>query len=65
MTEFDRQVEHLTRLATTPGWWQYARMRARELQTQPGFHGIADAVRERLNAAKFRPTPDEQGEWWC
>jgi len=34
MTEFDKQVAHLTRLATTPGWWQYARCERRSESTE-------------------------------
>ena len=45
MTNFDKQVAHLTALAITPGWWQYSRQRAQELDAQPGFAELLAAVR--------------------
>ena len=62
MTEFDAQVAHLTRLATTPGWWQYARQRAQELEAD--MPGIREAVRQAVEASGYRPPPAERGEWW-
>ena len=62
MDEFNNQVEHLTQLATTPGWWQYAQARAVELDAMSEFAGIRAAIRERLKAAGFRPTPQELRE---
>lgn len=64
MQEFDRQVAHLARLAATPGWWQYARHRAQELEAQPGFAGLQAAVRQRVEASGYRPPPQERAEWW-
>ena len=62
VNEFDAQVAHLTRLATTPGWWQYARQRAQELDAD--MPGIRDAVRQAVEASGYRPPPAERGEWW-
>ncbi len=62
MTEFDAQVAHLTALATTPGWWQYARMRAQELDAaMPGVH---EAVQQAVKATGYRPPKAERAEWW-
>lgn len=56
-----QQADHLANLAMTPGWWQYARARARELeQDDTGlWHGLVDAVRERIKAAGYRPKNHE------
>ena len=62
MTEFDAQVAHLTRLATTPGWWQYTRMRAQELEAD--MPGIREAVRQVVEATGYRPPKEERAEWW-
>ncbi|ADU99426.1 hypothetical protein [Alicycliphilus denitrificans] len=62
MAEYDKQVAHLTRLALTPGWWQYARRRALELEAD--MPGIRDAVRQQVEASGYRPPPEERGEWW-
>lgn len=64
MTEFDKQVAHLTKLATTPGWWQYARQRAQELETHQGFEGLQAAVRVNVEASGYKPPKGERGEWW-
>lgn len=64
MTEFDKQVAHLSALATTPGWWQYARQRAQELDAQPGFAGLYAAVQAAVRTAGYMPPKVEQGEWW-
>jgi len=55
MTEFDKQVEHLTRLALTPGWWEYSRNRARELDKEPAFEGLLTEVQRRIKASGYRP----------
>ena len=59
MNEFEKQVEHLTTLAMTPGWWAYAQARAMELDAQTAFKGIRAAVKDKLKAAGFRPTSQE------
>ena len=59
MNEFEKQVEHLTTLAMTPGWWPYAQARAMELDAQTAFTGLRAEVRQRLTAAKFRPAAHE------
>lgn len=55
MTNFDKQVAHLTALAITPGWWQYSRQRAQELDAQPGFAGLYAAVQAAVRASGYRP----------
>jgi hypothetical protein len=47
---FQQQVQHLARMAQTPGWRAYARARAVELEAdQSGlFVGLVDAVRSVL-----------------
>lgn len=62
MTEFDKQVAHLTRLAMTLGWWQYARQRAQELDAD--MPGMRDAVRQAVEATGYRPPKEERTEWW-
>ena len=59
MNEYEAQVEHLTALAMTPGWWAYAQARAMTLDAIPEFAGIRAAVRDRLKAVGFRPAPQE------
>lgn len=62
MTEQEMQEVHLAKLATTPGWWQYARQRAQELEAD--MPGMRDAVRQAVEASGYRPPPAERGEWW-
>lgn len=59
MNEYETQVEHLTALAMTPGWWAYAQARAMALDANSEFAGIRAAVKDRLKAAEFRPAPQE------
>ena len=59
MDEFETQVEHLAKLAMTPGWWAYTQARAMTLDATPEFAGIRAAVKDRLKAAGFRPAPEE------
>ena len=59
MNEFEKQVEHLTTMAMTPGWWAYAQARAMELAALTAFAGVRTEVRQRLTAAKFRPAAHE------
>ena len=62
MTEQEMQEAHLAKLAITPGWWQYARQRAQELEAY--MPGMRDAVRQAVEASGYRPPPAELGEWW-
>ena len=62
MDEFEAQVEHLAKLARSPGWWMYAQARAMELDATPEFAGIRAAVKDRLKAAGFKPAPQELRE---
>lgn len=62
MTEQEMQEVHLAKLATTPGWWQYARQRAQELEAD--MPGMRDAVRQAVEASGYRPPAAERGEWW-
>lgn len=50
----------------TPGWWAHARHRAAELESEAHglYIGLREAIRTRLTEAKFRPAPEELGEWW-
>lgn len=62
MPEFDKQVAHLTKLATMPGWWQYARQRSRELDAD--MPGIQAAVRAAVEASGYKPPAQERADWW-
>ena len=55
MTPFEQQAQHLTELATTPGWWEYTRQRARELDKEPGFAGLLAEVTKRIKASGYKP----------
>ncbi|MFA5386777.1 MAG: hypothetical protein WC322_00060 [Candidatus Paceibacterota bacterium] len=55
MTQFEQQAQHLTTLATTPGWWEYTRQRVRELDKEPGFEGIHAEVTKRIKASGYKP----------
>ena len=55
MDHFTAAVSHLFGLATTPGWWEYARQRVRELDKEPGFEGIHAEVTKRIKASGHRP----------
>lgn len=44
MTEYTKQLSHLTKLALTPGWKEYTWERLKELDRAPGFEGIKEAV---------------------
>ncbi len=59
MNEFEKQVEHLTTLAMTSGWWTYAQARAMELDALTAFAGIRAAVKDKLKASGFRPMSQE------
>lgn len=55
MTPFEKQASHLFTLATTPGWWEYTKQRARELDKEPGFEGIHAEVTKRIKASGYKP----------
>lgn len=63
MTEFQKQRDWLVLLAITPGWWQYSRARAAELEHDPdaagAWAGMREAVKVELKAKGFRPNPNE------
>ncbi|MBO9679546.1 MAG: hypothetical protein J7556_14990 [Acidovorax sp.] len=62
MTEFNKQVVHLTKLATTQGWWQYARQRARALEAD--MPGMQAAVRAAVESSGYQPPAQERAQWW-
>lgn len=61
---YAEQLAWLVTMATTPGWWQHSRLRARELEADESraFIGITEAVRGRIKAAGFRPAKEEMKE---
>lgn len=58
------QLAWLVTMATTPGWWQHSRLRARELEADESraFIGIRAAVRAELKRLGFNPSKDELKE---
>lgn len=61
---FAEHLEWLVQMAVTPGWWQYSRSRARELEADESraFHGIVEAVRGRIKEAGFKPATEDLKE---
>ncbi|MNS80496.1 hypothetical protein D3C72_1141770 [compost metagenome] len=63
MSEFQKQCDWLVTLAMTPGWWQYSRAQAAQLEADPhaagAWAGMREAVRAQLKAKGFRPAPEE------
>ena len=59
--EFERAAAHLTKLATTPGWWQYARAEVQMLeQDESGmYQGLRAEVAKRIKEAGYRPPAHE------
>lgn len=57
--------DHLVQLAMTPGWWQYSRQKAMELEEESVTHGhglwpgMRAAVKAELQLLGFKPHPDE------
>lgn len=55
--------DQLVELAMTPGWWQYSRHRAWELEEESATHGLwpgmRAAVKAELQRRGFRPHPSE------
>ena len=60
-----QERDHLVQLAMTPGWWQYSRHMAMELEEESVTHGhglwlgMRAAVKAELQRLGFRPHPEE------
>ena len=54
MTDYETQLAHLTNLAKTPGWKQYAWHRALQLEADETglWLGIAEALKQAMLARK-------------
>ena len=52
MSSYDRQLQHLIKLAMSPGWKAYAWSRAKELDgNQSGMYaGIAEALKKAMTS---------------
>ena len=52
-------VAHLVKLSQQPGWWEYVRARARELDRDESrlFVDIEQQVVQQLQALAWRPPP--------
>ena len=51
LAHFYRQLDHLVRLASTPGWKEYAWARAKELERQSAmWAGIAQVLATEMQA---------------
>lgn len=52
-------VAHLVKLAQRPGWWEYVKARARELDRDESrlFVDIEQQVVQQLQALAWRPPP--------
>lgn len=61
---YEQQLDWLVTLAMTPGWWQYARLRSRELEADDSgaFVGLGADVRKRLESQRFRPARADLAE---
>lgn len=62
MNPYEEHLRHLSRLALSPGWWQFAKQQAKELE--PLFQGITKDVAATVKAAGYRPPAEEMSEWW-
>ena len=49
MNEYTKQVLHLTRMAMLPGFIDHSRYRCKELEKEPMFQGIGQAVKAELD----------------
>jgi hypothetical protein len=57
--EYEKQLQHLTKLATQPGWKAYVWHRLQELDQVPLFSGIkADAI-SRIESSKRQQSNGE------
>lgn len=52
MTEYQKQVDHLSELSKLPGMREHVLTRLRELEDEPGFAGITQDVFARVRAEK-------------
>ena len=52
MNEYTKQVLHLTRMAMLPGFIDQSRFRCKELEKEPMFQGIGQAVKAELDKEK-------------
>lgn len=53
MTPYERQLAHLTRLASTPGFKEYAWRRAMELEAESAlWQGISEQLKREMAARK-------------
>lgn len=52
MNEYTKQVLHLTRMAMLPGFIDHARVRRQELEKEPMFQGMGQAVKAELEKEK-------------
>ena len=59
--EFERAAAHMTRLATTPGWWQYTRAEVQLLEADESgmYRGLRAEVAKRIKEAGYRPPAHE------
>lgn len=54
MSLFDAQVAHLSQLAQSPGWWQYARKAAGAIESDEGHYGLFAGLRAAVGLAVKR-----------
>lgn len=52
MTEYQKQVDHLSELSKLPGFREHILERRRELENEPGFAGITNEVFDLVQAEK-------------
>ena len=52
MTEYQKQVDHLTELSKLAGFREHVLYRLKELENEPGFAGITNEVFDQVRAEK-------------
>lgn len=52
MNEYTKQVLHLTRMAMLPGFIDHSRHRCKELEKEPMFQGLGQAVKAEIERQK-------------
>ena len=54
MNEYTTMTKHIAKLAMTPGWLDYARAKAKELEAEKSgaYKGIGEAVRLEIESLK-------------
>lgn len=59
--EFNSAVNHMARLAMTPGWWQYTRAEVARMDADKSglWRGLRAAVGERIKEAGYKPPPHD------